>query len=43
MLRKLAERKLLRWREDTILFEDREGLVALAGYERSDGTPRPLI
>jgi CRP-like cAMP-binding protein len=42
-LRKLADRKLMRWTEDVLRIEDRPRLEAFAAYERLNGTPRPLI
>jgi CRP/FNR family transcriptional regulator, anaerobic regulatory protein len=42
-LRKLRDRGLLAWREDTLSILDRPGLERVAAYERSDTEPRSLI
>ncbi len=42
-LRKLRDRELLQWREDSLVILDRPGLEELAAYERLERLPRPLI
>lgn len=42
-LRRLSDRKLVRWRDKTLTILDRDGLVALAGYNGEAARPRPLI
>ena len=42
-LRKLRERELIQWREESLVILDRPRLEALAAYERVESTPRPLI
>lgn len=42
-LRKLADRKLLDWRDGGCVIKDLEGLMAIARWEGLAETPRPLI
>lgn len=42
-VRKLAERKLLRWRGGGCEVLDEEGLAALAGWEKDEARPRPFL
>lgn len=42
-LRRLYERKLVRWRDKVLTVVDEDGLAALAGYDGQGPTPRPLI
>jgi CRP-like cAMP-binding protein len=41
--RKLAQRKLLRWRDGGCEVLDAEGLAALAGWENQEARPRAFI
>ncbi len=42
-LRRLRERELVRWRDDSLVILDRPELERIAAYERLEGTQRPLI
>ncbi len=42
-LKKLRDRELVRWRDDSLVILNRPELERIAAYERSEGTERPLI
>ncbi|MGE0213329.1 MAG: Crp/Fnr family transcriptional regulator [Parvibaculaceae bacterium] len=42
-LKRLFERKLVRWRDRTLTILDEKGLAELCGYELEGAAPRPLI
>ena len=42
-LRRLRERELVRWRDDSMVILNRPELERLAAYERIEGAERPLI
>jgi CRP-like cAMP-binding protein len=42
-LRRLFDRKLVRWRDRTITILDQAGLAELAGYDEQSGKSRPFI
>jgi len=42
-LRRLRDRELVRWRDETVTILNRPELERLASYERLEGTRRPLI